>query len=587
MKQIKISKEISLPLDLVTQTIAILAKRRVGKSYTMRRIAEQLLECQQQIVIVDPKGDQWGIRSSADGKKPGFPIVILGGEHGDAPLEVNSGEIVAKLIVEEHVSILLDLSVFRKHEIATFMAIFLENLYRLKAQEKYRTPVMLVVDEADAIAPQKPQKGEERMLGAIEDVVRRGGQRGIGCILVTQRSAVLNKNVLTQAQMLIVLRTIAPQDLSAMKAWIDVHGSIEEGKTLMDSLPSLPIGDAWFWSPGWPTSEGIFQLVHVSPITTFDSAATPKPGEKKVTPKNLADVDMEALKKQMASTIEKAKNDDPKELKKEIQKLKQELVDIEKKKVTNFIDPKIIQKDIDMAVRKALDKQGYQHTLEVNKRLKIFEQIQKLIEPYITQGLAFWSASEEAAFHKPVNVYKNEFKHIPKNLPRVIPGIMIPPMVIKDDESKPLTKCARAIRDYLHSVAPKSKTKAQIWIATGYTPGGGFNNCIYELTGKDFSKQIILKHTDGTYSYNDNSPSGEVFDTSLEKWFPKLTLCARKIFQLLLEDPQNALGKEELARRTGYAQGGGFNNCIYELTGPELIKKVPEGYTINPEILDL
>jgi DNA helicase HerA-like ATPase len=62
--------------------------------------------------------------------------------------------------------------------------------------------MMLVIDEADAIAPQKPQKGEERMLGAAEDIVRRGGQRGIGCVLVTQRSAVLNKNVLTQAQIL-------------------------------------------------------------------------------------------------------------------------------------------------------------------------------------------------------------------------------------------------------------------------------------------------------------------------------------------------------------------------------------------------
>lgn len=325
MKQIKISKEISLPPDVVTQTIAILAKRRAGKSYTMRRLAEQLLTVGEQIILVDPKGDQWGIRSSADGKSPGFPIVILGGEHGDAPLEVNSGEVVAKLVVEERVSVLIDLSTFRKHEIATFMAIFLENLYRLKAQEKYRTPVMLIIDEADAIAPQKPQKGEERMLGAAEDIVRRGGQRGIGCALITQRSAVLNKNVLTQAQMLVVLRTIAPQDLAAMKAWIDVHGTIEQGKELMDSLPALPIGDAWFWSPGWPTAEGIFARSHILPIQTFDSAATPKPGEKKVTPKNLADVDMDALKKQMAATIEKAKNDNPALLKKRIAELEKEV----------------------------------------------------------------------------------------------------------------------------------------------------------------------------------------------------------------------------------------------------------------------
>lgn len=334
--KIKISKEVSLPIDVVTQTIAILAKRRAGKSYTMRKLVEQLLTNDQQVILVDPKGDQWGIRSSADGKKPGYPIVILGGEHGDAPLEVNAGEVVAKLVAEERVSVLLDLSIFRKHEIATFMTAFLENLYRLKAQEVYRTPVMLVIDEADAIAPQKPQKGEERMLGAAEDIVRRGGQRGIGCALITQRSAVLNKNVLTQAQMLIVLRTIAPQDLSAMKAWIDVHGTLEEGKTLMESLPSLPIGDAWFWSPGWPTDQGIFQRSHILPIETFDSGATPKPGQKKVVPKNLADVDLDALKKQMSATIEKAKNENPTTLKKKIAELERELITFQNSKVTNI-----------------------------------------------------------------------------------------------------------------------------------------------------------------------------------------------------------------------------------------------------------
>lgn len=325
MITLSIAKNLSLPVDIVTQVEVILAKRRAGKSYTMRRVAEQLLKAAQQVVMVDPKGDQWGIRSSSDGKKPGYPVLILGGEHGDLPLEVNGGELVARLVVEERVSILLDLSQFRKHEIATFMTAFLENLYRLKAQEKYRTPMKLIVDEADAVAPQKPQKGEERMLGAIEDIVRRGGQRGIGCTLVTQRSAVLNKNVLTQAQMLVVLRTIAPQDLAAMKAWIDVHGTVEQAKELMDSLPSLPIGDAWFWSPGWPTEEGIFKRVHVLPIETFDSGATPKPGQRQVIPKNLADVDLDALKGQMAATIESAKANDPKALRSEVARLTREL----------------------------------------------------------------------------------------------------------------------------------------------------------------------------------------------------------------------------------------------------------------------
>jgi DNA helicase HerA-like ATPase len=82
---LRIADKLTLPVDAVTQAIGILAKRRAGKSYTARRFAEQLFKAGQQIVIVDPKGDWWGIRSSADGKSPGLPIVILGGERGDVP----------------------------------------------------------------------------------------------------------------------------------------------------------------------------------------------------------------------------------------------------------------------------------------------------------------------------------------------------------------------------------------------------------------------------------------------------------------------------------------------------------------------
>lgn len=321
---VRIARELALPIDVVTQTLGILAIKRAGKSYTARKFAEQLLKAEQQVVIVDPKGDWWGIRSAADGKSPGIPVVIIGGEHGDIPLEPGSGELIGKLVAEERVSAMLDLSLLRKGQVATFMTGFLETLYRLKAKEAFRTAMMLVIDEADAIAPQRPMKGEERMLGAAEDIVRRGGQRGIGCMMVTQRAAVLNKNVLTQVEILIALRTLGSQDLDAMNEWIRKHGNPERQRILMESLPSLPTGDAWVWSPLWP-GEGIFERVRILPIETFDSGATPKAGERRIQPKNLADVDLAALSKSMAATIERAKADDPRELRKHVESLRKEL----------------------------------------------------------------------------------------------------------------------------------------------------------------------------------------------------------------------------------------------------------------------
>jgi uncharacterized protein len=362
MKRLHLAENLSLPLEAVTQAIGILAKRRAGKSYAARRFTEQLFKSGQQVVIVDPKGDWWGIRSSADGRGPGLPIVIIGGERGDVPLEVGGGDVVAKLVVEERVSVLLDLSLLRKHEVATFMADFLESLYRLKAREQYRSPMMLIVDEADAIAPQSTRthgvKGGnvERMLGAAEDIVRRGGQRGIGCTLITQRSAVLNKNVLTQIQMLVVLRTISPQDLEAIDAWIDVHGTDDERKILKASLPSLPIGDAWFWSPGWPTVDGIFERAHILPIETFDSGATPKPGEKRIAPKNLADVDLDALSRQMAETIEKAKAENPKELQKKIRELEANIKRLERAKPAAASTKTVEKPVVDSKILKRIEK---------------------------------------------------------------------------------------------------------------------------------------------------------------------------------------------------------------------------------------
>ena len=49
--KLNIAPNLTLPLEVVNQTIGILAKRRAGKSYTARRIVEQLYAAKQQVVI--------------------------------------------------------------------------------------------------------------------------------------------------------------------------------------------------------------------------------------------------------------------------------------------------------------------------------------------------------------------------------------------------------------------------------------------------------------------------------------------------------------------------------------------------------
>lgn len=325
MPELRISKELALPLELVTESVAILAVKRAGKSVTAKRLYEQLHRAGVQVGSVDPKGDWWGLRSSADGKHPGLPVLIIGGERGDVPLDPNSGELVAQLVVRERVSFVLDLSELSKGKVAVFMSAFLETLYRMKAKEEFRTPMHLIVDEADAIAPQQPHKGEERMLGAAEDIVRRGGQRGIGITLVTQRTAVLNKSVLTQCGILIMLRTSGSQDIDAIDYWIKKHGQPDKRALVMGEIATLPRGTAWVWAPAWPDERGIFKKAEILLNETFDSGATPKVGQKRATPKTVADVDLDAFRAAMAATIEKAKADDPKALRARIAELEKKL----------------------------------------------------------------------------------------------------------------------------------------------------------------------------------------------------------------------------------------------------------------------
>jgi hypothetical protein len=321
---LQISDSFSLPLEFVTQTQAILAIKRVGKSYTASVQAEELLKAGQQIVAIDVTGAWWGLRSNAQGNGAGFPILIAGGDHGDIPLEENAGEVLAEAIVSERFSAILDLSLFRKGAAQRFLAVFFETLYR-----KNRNAMHLFADEADFYAPQKPFGEEARTLGAMNDIVRRGGIRGIGCTLITQRPAVLNKDVLTQCSILTCLRMSHPKDMAAIKEWVDVHSSRELASLMMQSLPSLPIGTAWVWAPGWPTEGGIFERISIRRRETFNSGATPKAGQAVQAPKVLAEVDIAKLGEQIAATAQRVKENDPKELKRRIAELESQVSSLE------------------------------------------------------------------------------------------------------------------------------------------------------------------------------------------------------------------------------------------------------------------
>lgn len=311
---LEISPQLGLPLDAVTETFAILAKRRAGKSNAAVVMAEEMYDHGLPWVAIDPKGDWWGVRAAGDGKSPGLSVLVFGGLHGDVPLEPTSGKLVADLIVGQRLTCVLDVSEMNKADQRRFLIDFADRLYRTNTE-----PLHVFCEEADEYIPQRVMGENAKLVGVFETLVKRGGFRGIGCTLITQRSASLNKDVLTQIETLIPMRTPSPQDRKAILSWVDYHSS---GAEAVNELPGLADGEAWVFSPQWLRT---LTKIQFRRRRTFDSGATPKVGGKPRPPATLAEVDIDSIKDAMAETIEKQKAEDPKHLRKEVVRLEREL----------------------------------------------------------------------------------------------------------------------------------------------------------------------------------------------------------------------------------------------------------------------
>jgi hypothetical protein len=276
-----------LPADAFDDRTAIVGTAGSGKTYAAKGFVERLLESGARVTIVDPLGVWWGLRASADGSAPGYPVVVFGGKHADVPITSDVGVALGRIVAREALVCVVDLSGLGSNAARRrFMAAFAEALY-----ETNEEPLHLVLDEADLWAPQRPIKGWEGLLGHIEEIVRRGRVRGFIPWLITQRPAVVHKDVLSQADILIAMKLTASQDRDAIGAWIEGQADRQEGKRILGDLPRLQRGEGYLWAP----SHGLLERVAFPPIRTFDSSRTPKRGERLAIPRTLAEVDLTAI----------------------------------------------------------------------------------------------------------------------------------------------------------------------------------------------------------------------------------------------------------------------------------------------------
>lgn len=252
---------IKMPLNAATKTFAILAKRGAGKSYTAAVLAEEFFKVGVPFVVFDPIDIWWGLRLAANGKEKGLPIVVFGVENADIPLTRDMGRDIARAVVKENVSCVISTYGMPKVAQRHLIAEFAEELLNIN-----RTPRHVFIEEAHEYVPQRVTGAMGRTFAAVEALVVMGRNKGIGVTLINQRAATVNKDVLTQLDTLLAFRNVAPQDRKALKEWVEAHSAEGDFEKFMKSLPSLPTGEGWVWSPEFL---GTFEKIKIRKRETF------------------------------------------------------------------------------------------------------------------------------------------------------------------------------------------------------------------------------------------------------------------------------------------------------------------------------
>jgi Mn-dependent DtxR family transcriptional regulator len=594
--KLKLAHDLALPSDeAVTQKYGFIGRSGSGKSYAAMKLAELFLEDGAQIIALDWVGIWWSLRLAADGKAPGFEhVYIFGGEHADVDLRPESGALMADLVVDKHISVVLDVMHFRKAERTRFATAFAERFFHRK--KTARTACHLFIEEAQAYLPQMVRGDEARMVGVFEDIGKVGRNYGIGNSLISQRPQAINKDVLNQVEVLFAFQTNGPQERKTIAGW--TAENTDAGAAMVQELPKLKVGHALVWSPQWLR---VAKPVHITERITYDASSTPGQKAKSIRPNTLAKADLEQLGEQITATIEKAKAEDPLELRKQIAELRKQLSAVSHQpsaKVETKTVEKFVLKDGQLA--------------RAEKLLTDFEALQ---ERHVAALQGFWqkvdapleaiAAAIKATRAPQQNTHATMTQRVDRQVPVSSQGRRVAPAPATSRPASLVSPSSNGHGDisparqkilnglaFLHGigVAPADKTQLALIVGVSPTSGGYFNNL-----GALRSSGLIDYPSGGTVALTDSgaavastdgvpSTTDELHDAIRAK----LPAAKWKIVEQLIAIYPKPIAKDALAERIGVSPtSGGYFNNLGSLRSLGLIEYPQGGMVVAQPVLFL
>ena len=560
-----------MPADILKQHSVVLGKTGAGKSSALRHVAEYLLDRNKRVCIIDPKGDWYGLKIAADGRAPGYPVILFGDfkndDAQDVPINDRSGKHVAELIASGNRPAIIGMRGWTHGGMSRFWIDFASTLFNTNAGELF-----LVGDEFHNFAPKQWKGMQDRENPASQclhwsnRMLSEGRGIGLVCLLASQRPQKVHNDTLTSCETLIAMRVIHKADRDAVKAWIDGNGDPDVGKEVLETLAGMPRGDAWVWSPeiGFGPKRVTFPM-----FETFDSFAPPQL-QKKVSSKGWAGVNLDEVKAKLHAVIEEEKANDPRELKAQVAKLKVELAKTQKAQPA----PAQVKVETQRVEVKVVDEKAAARLEKVVERME--QQGQRLLGESGELRAILRLAVREGQAPPIVKRSPVAYRQLPKREKRVAESI----------DGLTLTKKQQQILDalaWLESIGVNEPSNAQLGaIALIDTSGGYFSNVAGPLASAGLIERGngTTRLTDaGRAAANpiDEPPSLDAYHNVLRERVRKSRNANGKtlaILDALIEAGGSELSNEQIGEQVSIDTSGGyFSNSIGPLSTIGLIDR--------------
>ncbi len=408
--------------------------------------------------------------------------------------------------------------------------------------------------------PQRPLPDTKVMLNRVDRIVRRGRIKGFRVMLISQRPAVLHKDVLTQANTLCALRLTGPQDRKALQEWIRGQADTDQGQAVMKSLPRLRTGTGWVWAPELE----LLTKVAFPAITTLDSSKAPEVGDAPPPTVSLAEVDLGEIRAQFAEAEEEARQNDP-------EYLRQRIAELESRAdVKASVEPSL-------KAQERAHKSGYDEGWHKGVEAGYGEGWKDGQEARVGRAKSFLTSLEalvsqfakdvelkQPAVGTPNVAYESPTQPAPQTPPSIRPAT-------KGSSSAPLPKGERAV---LIAVAQHRHgcTRSQLTILTGYKRSSR-DAYIQRLREKSYvahQDSRIVATADGIAVLGPDYeplPTGRAL---LDWWLRRLPEGERRVLEILVGRWPNIVPRPEIDVATDYARSS-RDAYIQRLKARELV----------------